>query len=105
VEITLDGLIGQTMDALLTAAKYDQATDFAAKQIAINPEYQRTVGSKLKNEADRLRLSKLSGDSAKATQLIDDALKMSPALDQNYQDDLKETRRLIATPDVNPGGP
>lgn len=91
----LDGLVGQTVDALLAAKKYPEATAFAAKQIAISPQYQQTVGPRLKNEADRLRLA---GDTAAATQLINYALKMSPPLGAKYQDDLKQIRGDLNRP-------
>jgi HEAT repeat protein len=91
----LDGLVGQTVDALLAAKKYPEAAAFAAKQIAVSPQYQQTVGSRLKNEADRLRLA---GDTAAATLLIDNALKMSPPLGSKYQDDLKQIRSDINRP-------
>lgn len=88
-EATLDGLVGQMLNIQFAARKYTEATAFAATQIQLNPQYQVTVGSRVKQEADQLVAR---GRGADAQQLIDAALKMSPALDSKYQRDLNDIR-------------
>jgi HEAT repeat protein len=73
-------LIGDLLDDLLKSGQYAEAAKFAAEQIAIKPEYQQNVGPRIKNKADELSRS----DPAGAKTLIDEALKMSPPLDQKY---------------------
>lgn len=85
----LDELVGQLLKALLTAHHYAGAAAFAAKQIAVNDQYQEIVGPILRDQADRLHSA---GQDASAKILIDDALKMSPPLDARYQDGLKQVQ-------------
>jgi HEAT repeat protein len=92
-EATLDGLVGQMLSVQFAARQYTDAVTFAAKQIEINPQYQVTVGSRIKQEADQLVAA---GRNADAIQLIDAALKMSPALDSKYQRDLNDIRAEAA---------
>jgi HEAT repeat protein len=103
-ETTLDGLVGDMMDALLAGRQYETATDFAEQQLTTNPAYQLVVGPRIKSEASRLAAT----DPAAATRLIDDALNLgNPPLEQRYTEDLRQTRdqlnRAGATPP--PGGP
>ncbi|HSV12774.1 MAG TPA: HEAT repeat domain-containing protein [Tepidisphaeraceae bacterium] len=99
-ETTLDGLVGQMLSVLFEAKKYDDAAAFAAKQIEINRQYQETVGSRIKQEADRLHAA---GRNSDATALIDAALRMSPPLDSKYQRDLRDIRAEAVKPSPVPG--
>lgn len=92
-----DRLVGQLMDALLQSRQYQQAAVFAGKEIAANRAQQETMGSKIENEADRLL-----GDADKkndtaelkdALNLISEAMKIKPALDQRYQLHLTATQK------------
>jgi HEAT repeat protein len=98
----LQALVGDMVDAQLKARKYPEAAKFAAQEMKNNPGYQRIFGSRIKNEADRLRTS---GDKDGALQLIDAALNMpkESALDQRYQDNLREIQGQVNQP--APGGP
>jgi len=94
----LYGLVGQTMNALLTAKKFTEATTFASKQIAASGEFQSVVGPKIRDAADILARN---GDRDAAQQLIDLARKMNPPLDNKYLEDLKQTEAQLKSPQPN----
>ncbi len=76
----LEGIIAPLLEDQLKAGQYTEATQFAAQQIALNPEYQQIVGPSIKDEADRLSTT----DTASARRLIDAALAMKPPLPDKY---------------------
>jgi HEAT repeat protein len=84
-------LIQELLDAELSARQYKEATDFGAAQLAIKQEYQKPVGSTIKNEADRLRT--VDRDAAKT--LIEDALQMTPPLDAPYVSQLQAIEKQL----------
>src|SRR5205823_1690703 len=79
-------LIGQLMDALLESKQYAPAADFAAQSIKANAQNQQTMGSKIRQEAERLRNA---GEFQAALDLITEANKMNPPLVARYRDDLR----------------
>ncbi len=101
VTTKLDALVGQMLDALLSGQKYQDAADFAAKQLKISPAYEDTVGAKLKNEAQRL---KRASDAPHARQLIEAALKIDWPANSHYPTDLKDTLDQLNTPTPHTGG-
>jgi hypothetical protein len=76
-DMTTGALTERRMDALLAAGDYPKATDFAANSIAINPANQEPMGTKLRNEVDRLRGNGKADDAIK---LIDAINKMRTPL-------------------------
>jgi HEAT repeat protein len=88
-------VIQQLIDALLAARDFTGAVRFAEEMIQRDQKNQETVGPAIRNEADRLRMK---GDKAGALQLIDEALKMNPALDERFRQDLTGMQKEIRTP-------
>ncbi len=92
-----DRLVGQLMDAFLLSRQYQQAAAFAGKEIAANRAQQETMGSKIENEADRLvGDGDQKNDTAElrdALNLISEAMKIKPALDERYQLHLAATQK------------
>jgi hypothetical protein len=85
----LDALTGSMLDALLASKKYQDAADFAAKQLKVSPAYEETVGRKLKTEAQQLHDA---GDDANARQLINAAFKTVPWPEKSrFKDDMQTT--------------
>jgi HEAT repeat protein len=83
---TLETLIAQLLDDELSddnlaPNKYDEATKFAASQLAFGKVYQPTVGPRLRDKIDQL-LNR--NDLADAQKLIDLTLNMSPPLESHY---------------------
>jgi hypothetical protein len=79
-DMTTGALTERLMDAYLLTGDYNKATDFAANSIAINTANQEAMGTKLRNEVDRLRRDGK----------VDDALKLIDAIN--------EMRTQLATP-------
>ncbi len=96
----LEALIGARLDDTLSAGQYDDATKFAAKQIAADKIYQQAVGSRIKNKAEEL--SAKSPADAKA--LIDAALQMNPPLDGRYVDQLHTIQAEMKQREAAPPG-
>jgi HEAT repeat protein len=88
-------LIQQLIDALLAARDYTGAVRFAEEMIQRDQKNQDTVGPAIRNEADRLRMR---SDPKAALQLINEALRMNPALDDRFQRDLKTMRDELRGP-------
>jgi HEAT repeat protein len=91
-EAVTEPLVRQLMDAYLKSKDYAQTATFAEQMIAHDPRQKDTVGSAIKQEADRLRAA---GDTRSALQLIDEGLKMDPQLDPRHRDDLQLIRQEI----------
>ena len=85
-------LIQQLMNAHLASKDYAAAARFAEEMIRRDQKNQETVGPAIRNEADRLRTDT---NSAGSLQLINEALKMDPRLDDVYQRDLRQIRQDI----------
>ena len=104
-EVHLQTLVEQLMDAQLTDGRYADAVAFAAKEIAIEPAYQGALSLKIVDKADRLLSANTAVSLAGAQTLINEALKMSPSLDQRYaakvqsiQADLKQKTDAVPAP-------
>lgn len=86
-------LVRQLLDAELAARQYTAATDFAARQIAMDGSMQTLLGPDIRDAAQNLvNDGARTNDPQKlrdALILIDDALRMRPPLDK-YQDDLRQ---------------
>jgi tetratricopeptide (TPR) repeat protein len=87
-----EGLVGDYMQALLESKKYAEACRFAAESIAANPTDQPTMGSKIRQEVERLRDEERFAD---AMALLDEAAKMTPPLDTRYSTMLNSIREDI----------
>ncbi|HEY1685875.1 MAG TPA: HEAT repeat domain-containing protein [Tepidisphaeraceae bacterium] len=92
------GLTQQLITALLRAHEYTDAVQFGSTLIQNDRSQQMTVGPAIRAEAERLRDS---GDLQSVLVLIDEAKKMSPALDPRYAHDLDDiaadVRKRIAS--------
>lgn len=92
-----DLLVGQLTDALLQSKQYQQVAAFAGKQITANRAQQETMGSKIENEADRLfNEGDQKNDTTElrdALNLISEAMKIKPPLDDRYRDHLTATQK------------
>ncbi len=103
---TLAGLINQNMDALLADRNYAGAVKFAQNMLssstdpAQTKDLQQTMGSKLKNEAERLKNAR---EDAAAKTLIEAALQMKPPLDEMYSEDLRKIRSELRENGERPG--
>jgi len=98
-----DQLVKQLLDAYLGARDYEQATRFAAEQIAANRAYQTILGPTITNEAERLK------DPESALRLVTLALKMDPPLDATFAERLRKVQRGLegkapAPPATEPSG-
>lgn len=82
----LVGLIGEMLDDELEGGRYADATGFAEKELPLDPSYQRIVGPKIRDKIDMLIKDNKAAD---AQTLIDAALKMQPALDDRYIQQIK----------------
>ena len=85
-------LIQQLMNAHLASKDYAAAARFVEEMIRRDRKNQETVGPAIRNEADRLRMDT---NSAGSLQLIGEALKMNPPLDEQYLRDLRQIRQEI----------
>ena len=94
VEAATEPLVRQLMDAYLKSKDFAQTATFAEQMITRDPRQKETVGSAIKNEADRLRTA---GDTRGALNLIDEALKMDPPLEPRHQNDLRTIKQEIET--------
>jgi len=88
-------VIQQLIDAQLAASDFTGAVRFAEEMIQRDQKNQDTVGPAIRNAADRLRMK---NDKAAAQQLIKEALNMKPQLDERFQEDLKQMREAMNTP-------
>lgn len=89
-------LIQQLMGAYLATTDYVQAVTFAEEMLVRDQRLQDIVGPAIRNEADRLRQN--NERRRAAMQLIDEALKMNPPLEERFQRDLQLIRQEIALP-------
>ncbi|HZL36712.1 MAG TPA: HEAT repeat domain-containing protein [Tepidisphaeraceae bacterium] len=93
-------LVRQLLQAFFASRQYNQATQFAAKQIAADRAQQTEMGpailhdgvEPLMNQGVQTRNPQKLRD---AQSLIDSALAMDPPLDMKYQDDLRSYRQDI----------
>jgi HEAT repeat protein len=88
-------VIQQLIDAQLAAKDYTGAVRFAEEMIQRDQKNQDTVGPAIRNRADWLRMH---DDPRGALQLIDEALKMNPPLDERFRRDLTQMQREIRAP-------
>lgn len=107
-DMVTEGLIRSLMEARLRARQYVEATQFAAKLIAAQQNYQETVGPPMRDEAQRLLAAQ---DYANAMALTTEALKMSPPLVAKYSAVLLSVqtearqRAVGTTPPATPAAP
>jgi HEAT repeat protein len=84
----------KVIDAYLKAKDYAQAARFAEQVMSREPAQIAEMGRAIKQEADRLR-SPTVNDARAAQQLIDEALKMNPPLEERHVNDLRQIRQEI----------
>jgi len=92
-------LVTELMKALLDSRQYSDAARFAERMISSSRSQQETMGSLIVQKAGALRDSTDAGtasnDHADALKLIDEAMKMKPALDGSYLDDLRAIQKQL----------
>lgn len=99
------GLIRQTLEALLRSRQYEAAIEFAAPLIKEDPTYQEIIGAQIRAEANNLLQDE---EFAEVVKLVVEADKMSPPLDSRYISVLHslsdQARQKLAERKKNPAG-
>lgn len=90
--VSIEALTMSLMDALLASREYPKAVQFAAQRITDDPAERGKLSAKIRNESERLRNSQEEKDWRSGIQLIDEAMKMNPPLQEKYAQDLSEFR-------------
>jgi HEAT repeat protein len=75
------GLIRQTLEALLRSRQYEAAVEFAAPLIKEDPTYQEIIGAQIRAETNNLLQE---NEFAEVIKLVAEADKMTPPLDARY---------------------
>ncbi|MCC7350593.1 MAG: HEAT repeat domain-containing protein [Phycisphaerales bacterium] len=75
------GLIRQTLEALLRSRQYEPAIEFAAPLIKEDPTYQEIIGAQIRAETNNLLQE---NEYAEVIKLVAEADKMTPPLDARY---------------------
>ena len=95
---TVVTLVQKLTYSLLRSGQYREAKQFGEQEIKRDPANQEVIGPAIRNVVDDLvRLGDPASIKA-ASDLIDQALSMKPALDQRYYDSLKQLRDTMPPP-------
>ena len=99
------GLIRQTLEALLRSRQYEAAVQFAAPLLKEDPTYQEIIGAQIRAEANNLLQDE---EFAEVVNLVAEADKMSPPLDSRYTSVLHslsdQAKQKLAERKKNPAG-
>ena len=95
---TVVTLVQKLMYSLLWSGQFREAKQFGEKEINREGENQEVIGPAIRNVAQQLVERGDPASIKAASDLIDQALSMKPALDQRYYQDLKGLRDTLPPP-------
>lgn len=84
---SIDLIIPRLMDSLLDSRRFGEAAKFGAEMIRRDPSQQDTIGPRIRDRAEQLRMA---GEVDDCLALIKEAMAMKPPLAPRYLADLRE---------------
>jgi HEAT repeat protein len=100
--LTIVNLVRELMLALLQSGQYRDAVKFGEQEIRRDPANQQEVGPAIRNAVDQLLRKGDAASLRDAAALLQDALNMSPALDEIYREQLQTLKQRLPVSTTNP---